>query len=314
MNKKILLLDKVHDNFPNMLKNLGFTIDFNNNIKTEEDLTKIIKPYFGIIVRSSPIITKKTIDIGDNLKFIARAGSGIENIDYEYSQTKNIKIIHSPEGNKDAVAEHTIGLIICLLKKICSSHQQIKNGKWEREINRGSEIMGKTIGIIGYGNIGSALSKKLENFNVNILAHDKYKKGFSSKYVKECSLDEIYNNADILSLHIPLTNETIYYANSDFFNNFKKPFFLINTSRGKIVNTKDLVSFIKQNKIIGAGLDVIEYEDYKFDNLSSQNNKNFSYLLNLPNVILTPHIGGITTESKEKHAIILYEKIKELLN
>lgn len=312
--RKLLLLDIVHENFPQMLNTIGFSTDIIQTFDEAKIISMLQKvDYDGIIVRNTKI-TKSIIDSASNLRFIARAGSGIENIDYDYAHKKNIAIIHSPEGNSDAVGEHALALTICLLKNIGKSWLECKNGKWDRESNRGYELGEKTIGIIGYGNTGSAFAKKLSGIDVQILAHDKYKSNFTNKIVKESSLEDIYKYADIVSFHLPLTQETINYGNSTFFKQFHKNIVLINTSRGKIVNTAHLVEAMKCGKITAAGLDVVEYEDYNFNMLKKENNEVMNYLLSSNKVIITPHIAGITQESRYKHAQILSRKIQDLYN
>lgn len=309
--KKILLLDIIHETLPAKFEEAGFVCDI-KKVECSNDLKKIAAGYIGIIVRNTPLITKDIIDSADSLKFIARAGSGLENIDCEYAIQKGITIINSPEGNRDAVGEHCVGLVISLLKKICYSFQEIKAGFWQREHNRGNELMGKTIGIIGYGNTGSAFAKKLSGFDVNILSYDKYKTNFGNEHVKEVTLEYLYNNAQIVSFHVPLTEETTYYANSDFFKKFAEPIILINTSRGKVVCLSDLVDAMKKNTVIAAGLDVIEYEKYNYEQLDDNSKENLQYLFTSNNVIITPHIAGITHEAKLRHAIVLFEKISEV--
>ena len=243
-----------------------------------------------------------------NLKFIARSGAGMENIDLNYCNQKNIVCFNSPEGNRDAVAEHALGMLLSLFNKIHIADNEIRNGKWNREKNRGIELSGKTIGIIGYGNTGSAFAERLKGFNVNILVFDKYKKKYGNSFVKERSMKKIFAEADVLSLHIPLTEETKYLVNDAFIKKFKKKLFLINTSRGPIVKTDDLVKNLKRGKILGACLDVIEYEEGSFEKM--EDGSAFEFLKKSENVILTPHIAGWTVESYRKLSQILADKIK----
>lgn len=307
--KKILLLDEVHVDFAKMLKSLNYEVDYVEEID-EKKLESIIGNYFGLVIRSKPKITKQILEKAKNLKFIARAGSGIENIDLIYAKEKEIAIINSPEGNSNAVGEHAIGLLISLLKKITSSHIDIAQGKWQREINRGNELAGSTVGIIGYGNTGSSFARKLLSLDVEILVYDKYKFGFGTEKIKECKLNEIKEKADIISFHVPLTDETINYANKEFFESLKNPIILINTSRGKVVNTKDLLQAIENQKVLSAGLDVLDNETYDFDKL--QENNLLEKLIQTDKTIITPHVAGITFEAKYKHALILFNKINEL--
>lgn len=261
---------------------------------------------------------KEFIDKAKNLIFIGRVGSGLDSIDVEYANAKGIACLNSPEGNRDAVGEHVIGMLLALLNKICIANNEVKNGRWNREENRGLEIKGKTIGIIGYGNMGSAFAQKLKGFESNVIAYDKYKTNFGNDFVSEVSLEKIFEETDILSLHVPLTDETTYMVNDNFINSFKSKIYLINSSRGKVVNTDDLVNNLKNGKVLGAALDVIEYEETSFEKLVAgswklEANPSFNYLKNVDNVILTPHIAGWTFESKIKLSMVLADKIKQLL-
>ena len=279
--------------------------------KSKEEISKIIHQYDGIVIRSRFKIDKSFIDIAKKLKFIARAGSGTENIDVEYATTKYISCLNAAEGNRQAVAEHALGMILVLINNINHSNQEVKKGKWNRESNRGTEISGKKIGIIGFGNTGNALANLLKGFDVTILAYDKYK----NEYYYKTDMETIYKEADFLSLHVPLTNETKYLVNDDFISKFNKPFYLINTSRGKCVDTKALVKSLESKKILGACLDVLEQEKTSFEKLTTKRNtKDLIYLLEAKNVILTPHIAGWTEESDVKIAEILSQKIINQLN
>jgi D-3-phosphoglycerate dehydrogenase / 2-oxoglutarate reductase len=225
-------------------------------------------------------------------------------------KSKGIHVVHSPEGNCDAVGEHALALSLCLLKHIVSSSMQVKNGIWNREENRGGELMGRTVGIIGYGNTGSAFARKLSGMGVKILAFDKYKTGFGTDTVEETDLPTLLKKAQIISFHVPLTNETHHYADEVFLNKCCKGVVLLNTSRGSVVNTEHLVEAMKVGKVAAAGLDVVEWETFDFNIASESENKNIQFLLDSPSVIITPHIAGITHEATLKHAQILVEKIK----
>ncbi len=310
--KRILLLDIVHPIFPALLEELGFAAEIWETEK-EKNLTTKIVGYCGIVVRNYPKITAELIDAGKNLRFIARSGSGLENIDYEYAKRLGIEVLHSPEGSRDAVGEHALGLAICLLKKIIYSSLEVKRGKWEREANCGNEIIGKTVGIIGYGNTGSSFAQKLRGLSVEVLAYDKYKTGFSCEYVTETTLENLQQRSDIISFHVPLTKETVHYADEEFFNKCKKQILLLNTSRGKVVSEKALCKSLKSGKVFAAGIDVVEGESWNFNFSQSNYSDEMRYLLSHPNVIITPHIAGITYEAKERHAYVLTEKIKLLL-
>ncbi len=302
---KILFIDTVHPLLKEQLEKMHYKCDTAYN-KNKSEIESIIHHYNGIIIRSKCRLDKKFINKAVNLKFIARAGSGLENIDVAYAESKNIKCYNAAEGNKQAVAEHALGMLLSLLNNLNKSDLEVKNGKWDREDNRGIEIAGKTIGIIGYGNNGSAFAEILKGFKVEILAYDKYLKTYPYK----TSMQIIYKHADILSLHIPLTKETTHLINNDFINKFQKDFYLINTARGKCVNTKDLVSALKNGKIKGACLDVLEYESLSFERMNKKLQKtDIKYLISSNKVILSPHIAGWTVESNVKIAKILYQKI-----
>ena len=303
----IIFVDSTHKYLIDELnkKNISCHFEFT---KSKQEVEKIIDKYDGIVIRSRFKLDKEFIDKASNLKFIARAGSGLENIDVNYANQKHIKCINAGEGNKQAVAEHALGMILNLTNKINTANNQLKKFNWFREENRGIELSGKTFGIIGYGNTGSAFANLLKNFNVNILAFDKYKKS----YQFQSTLEQIYKQSDFISLHIPLTNETDNYIDKDFISKMKKPFYLINTSRGKCVNTEDIVISLKSSKILGACLDVFEHEKNSFEEL--EKDENLDFLLQSKKTILTPHIAGWSNESYFKIAKVLSEKIlKELI-
>jgi len=306
---RIIIIDEVHNALINTLIEANYQLNYVPKIKADE-LKTIVADYNGIIVRSKVKISSELIDLAKNLKFIARVGAGLENIDTEYAKSKNIKVINSPEGNRDAVGEHALGMLLNIFNKINIANTQVKTGIWDREQNRGEELGGKTIGIIGYGNTGSAFAKKLSGFNVKILAYDKYKKDFSDNYVTETNLNNLLNKVDILSFHVPLTDETKQMFNADFIQKIKNNIYLINTSRGEVVDTKDLVAALKNKKIKAACLDVLEYEKLSFEDIyKNNNNAEFNYLINSEDVILTPHIAGWTHQSYYKISKIIAEKI-----
>ena len=305
---KIIHLDENHELLKNELEKLGFNNYF-DLISTKKEVEKKIWEYEGIILRSRIEIDKKFIDCCKNLKFIARVGSGLENIDTDYAKKKNIEIISASEGNANAVGEHALGMLLSLLNKIIKSNNEIKNNIWAREKNRGIELDGKTIGIIGYGNTGKSLAKKLSGFNVRILCNDIIEE-ISDKYANQVSISEIMKSCDIISLHTNLNDSSFQLINEEFINNCKKPFFLINTSRGECLKTSDLVDGIKTGKILGACLDVIENESKSFENLNT--NSDFEYLKKSEKVVLTPHVAGWSIESKLKLAQVVLEKIKDL--
>ena len=308
---KILHIDSNHPTLISTLKNNGYINDLDIS-SSKEEIIKIIKDYDGLILRSRFKIDKDFIDNASNLKFIARVGSGLENIDCNYAKSKNIEVISSPEGNSNAVGEHAMGLLLSLLNNINTSSNQVKEGLWFREKNRGFEIEGKTVAILGMGNTGKSFAKKISSFNCKVFFYDIDEK-IKSKYAKKSSLDFLYKNADIVSLHLPHTIKNTDLFNKEFIQKFDKPFWLINTSRGKIVNTLDLVDALNEKKILGAGLDVIDIESSSFNNIEKELNPYFNELINLKNVIITPHIAGWTFESNVKLSQIIIDKIKPLL-
>lgn len=309
---KILFLDTVHEILVQRLQANGWQCEYDYTSSYEEILQKI-SAYDGIVIRSRIPIDKRLLEKASRLKFIARSGSGLENIDVEYARGKNIHVISSPEGNRDAVAEHVLGMLLCLLNKICFNYEQIRKGQWNREAGRGIELKGKTFSIIGFGQMGSAVAERLQSFGCHILAYDKYKTQYAPPYVKETSLEEIFALTDILSIHLPLSKETHYYVNEKFIAQFKKPFYFINTARGSHVDTPALIRALDENKILGAALDVIEYESSSFDMRKQKEwPEDMRRLLTYPNVVLTPHVAGWTKESYLKLSLVLAEKIEHL--
>lgn len=306
---KILFIDSNHPVLHETLQKAGHTCDLNYTW-TKEEIEKNIHLYDGVVIRSKIKFTKEIIDKAKNIKFIARAGAGMENIDVAYAESKKIKCLHAPEGNKDAVAEHAIAMLLGLFNNICKADKEVRQGKWIREGNRGVELFGKTVGIIGYGNMGCAFAERLKGFGVNVLVYDKYLKNYGNDFIKETTLEDIFEKADIVSLHTPLTDETHYLINDSFINRFKKNIYIINTARGKSLNTSDLVKNIQSGKVLGACLDVLEYEAVSFENIDTSNiPEPLAYLFQSNKVILSPHIAGWTHESNERIAKILAEKI-----
>ena len=308
---KILHIDSNHPLLWEQLENAGFTneADFTS---TKEEVENKIENYHGIVIRSRFKIDKTFIDKAKNLQFIARVGAGLESIDCDYAESKNIKLIAAPEGNCNAVGEHALGIILSLFNRLNNADKEVKSGQWNRESNRGTELDGKTVGIIGYGNMGKSFAKKLRGFDVEVLCYD-ILPNVDDENAKQVSLQELQQKADVLSLHIPWTPETDKMVNSNFINQFAKPFWLINTARGKSVVTADLVVALQSGKILGAGLDVLEYEKLSFETLfEGDKPEAFEYLLQANNVLLTPHIAGWTIESKEKLAQVTVDKIISL--
>jgi len=309
---QILHLDSNHPLLTDELEKIGFKNHFDLE-SSKSEVEKKISNYFGIIIRSRISIDKVFLDNCEKLKFIARIGSGTENIDVEHAKSKNIHIISTPEGNSNAVGEHALGMLLSLTNNITSSNDEIKNRIWERESNRGFELKGKTIGLIGYGHTGKSFARKLIGLGVKIIYHD-LKNIEKDDDTVQVTLGEIKEHSDVISLHVSMTEESKGLINTDFINSCKKPFWLINTSRGNCIITKDLVEGLKSGKILGAGLDVLEYEKKSFEKLSISKNENLDYLVSSKNVIITPHIAGWTKESKIKLAEVAVKKIKKLIN
>ena len=306
---RILHLDSNHPLLIRQLHNLGFVND-EDYISSKEAIELKIAPYNGIVIRSRFTIDKTFIDAATNLKFIARVGAGLENIDVGYAQQKGIKLIAAPEGNRNAVAEHALGMLLSLFNKLNQADTEVKNGLWQREANRGVELDGKTVGIIGYGNTGKAFAKKLRGFELDVLCYD-ILEHIGDNNAQQVSLETLQLKSDVVSLHTPQTPQTLGMINTEFINAFAKPFWFLNTARGKSVVTKDLVAALKNGKILGAGLDVLEYEKASFEDMfTSTMPEAFQYLIKANNVILTPHVAGWTTESHIKLAQTIVDKIK----
>ena len=303
---KILLLDKNHPLITEQLSEKGFVLEEDFSSSYEQVLEKI-HLYEGVIIRSRIPLDAHFLEKAKNLKFIARVGAGMENIDIAKAQKLGIKLINSPEGNKDAVAEHVLGTLLVLMNRLFISSNEVKKGIWLREENRGEEILGKTFGIIGYGNMGKAVAKRLSGFGCKTIFYD-IKPNLSDEFATQVSLQELQENADILSLHTPLTEDTLYMIDEEFISKMKKNFYFINTARGKNLKTSALVNALKSGKIKGACLDVLEYEKTSFENLETKN-EDLEYLLNSEKAIITPHIAGWTHESKIKLAQVIVDKI-----
>ena len=307
---KILHLDSNHPLLINQLSDLGY-VNHEDFTSSKEDIETKIHDYNGIIIRNRFTLDKTFLDKATQLKFIGRVGAGLENIDCDYAKAKGIHLISAPEGNRNAVGEHTLGMLLSLFNKLNKADDEVRKGKWLREENRGIELDGKTVGIIGYGNMGKAFAKKLRGFEVEVVCYD-IKDDVGDENCKQVSLTEFQEKVEVVSLHTPETSLTLNMINTNFINQFKKPFWLLNTARGKSVVTKDLVEALKAKTILGAGLDVLEYEKSSFEDLFSTNKlpKAFRYLVESENVILSPHVAGWTKESKEKLAQTIVDKIK----
>ena len=313
---KVLHLDTNHPTLISGLNKLGFTCDEDYS-STKEEVEKKIHLYDGIIIRSRFKIDKQFIDNATNLKFIGRVGAGLESIDEDYAKEKNIHLIAAPEGNRNAVGEHALGMILALFNNLKKADNEIRHGKWLREDNRGIELEGKTVGIIGYGNMGKAFAKKLKGFDCDVIFYD-IKDDIADENARQVSLEELFKKTDVLSLHTPQTELTKKMVDHKFIDNFDKSFYLINTARGSAVVTKDLVEAIKKEKISGACLDVLEYEKASFENLFTEPEASsavempaaFQYLINSDKVLLSPHVAGWTVESKFKLADTIVRKVE----
>lgn len=303
---KILLLDKNHPLITEQLLAQNFILEEDFTSSYDEVCDKIEK-YDGIIIRSRIPLDKNFLEKGKNLKFIARVGAGMENIDIPVAEKLGIQLINSPEGNRDSVAEHVVGMLLVIMNRLFIASQEVKNGIWKREENRGDELLGKTVGLIGYGNMGKATAKRLSGFGCKVIFHD-ILPDLSDEYAVQVSLDELKQSVEIVSLHIPLTAETHYLIDETFIAEMKKEFYFVNTARGKNVETKSLVQALKSGKVKGACLDVLEYEKSSFENIESEN-EDLKYLLESEKAIVTPHIAGWTHQSKEKLAQFIVDKI-----
>ena len=310
---KILLLDSNHPLITEQLLAKGFILEEDFTSSYDEVLQKI-NQYDGIIIRSRIPLDKNFLENAQNLKFIARVGAGMENIDLEVAKNLGISLINSPEGNRDAVAEHVVAMLLILMNRLFIASEEVKNGIWKREENRGDELLGKTFGIIGYGNMGKATAKRLSGFGVEVIFYD-ILPNLEDEFAKQVSLEELQERADILSLHIPLDASTEYLVDENFISKMKKNFYLVNTARGKNVKTSALVDALKSGKVKAAALDVLEYEKSSFENLdtstslSTRNKEDLQFLLESNQVIVTPHIAGWTHQSKEKLAQFIVDKI-----
>lgn len=303
---KILLLDSNHPLITEQLTERGFLLDEDFS-STYDGVLQKIHLYDGIIIRSRIPLDKNFLSKASHLKFIARVGAGMENIDQEVAANLGITLINSPEGNRDSVAEHVVGMLLILMNRLFIASNEVKNGVWKREENRGDELLGKTIGIIGYGNMGKATAKRFSGFGVKVIFHD-ILPGLGDGFATQVSLETLQKEADIISLHLPLDKSTINLVDEDFIAKMSKNFYFINTARGKNVNTTALVKAIQQGKVLGAALDVLEYEKSSFENLEAEND-DLDFLLQSEKVIVTPHIAGWTHQSKEKLAQFIVDKI-----
>ena len=311
MNKKVAFIDEVHPVLQERLEAAGIQcVDLTKS--SIELIDKQISSYQGLVIRSRFQLDKEFLDRAKKLEFIARSGAGMENIDIEYCKNRSIELFNAPEGNRNAVGEHALGMLLSLFNNLNKGDSEIRNGIWNREGNRGIELDGKTVGIIGFGNNGQAFAKKLRGFDINLIVYDKYKSNFGDEFIQEVEMDYIFEKSDVISFHIPQNEETLFLVDSEYLSKFKKEIYLINLARGSIVNTKSLIEFLDKGAVKGACLDVLEFEKTSFENIYLDKDNlpiEFSQLLKSNKVILSPHVGGWTTESYFKLSDVLADKI-----
>ena len=306
---RVIIVDDVHPILINGLKEANCRVDYLPNAN-ENEICSVIQHYDGIVVRSKLKLDEKILSKAIKLKWIARAGSGMDNVDVEYALKNNIHCVNAAEANTDAVGEHTVGMLLSLMHKLAQANVQVRNGIWDREGNRGIEISNKTIGIIGFGHTGKSVARKLSGFGCKLLVYDKYLEDYGNEYAEQSEMIQIFEECDIITFHVPLTNETKWMVDDIYLNRFKKSIYLLNLSRGKVIRTKDLVACMESGKVLGAALDVLENE--KIGNLTDDEKEWFEYLIHSKRTLLTPHVGGWSKESYQKISEVLLLKIKEL--
>jgi D-3-phosphoglycerate dehydrogenase / 2-oxoglutarate reductase len=306
--KKVLFIDSVHSILAERLTAAGYACEHDLQ-SSREDLMHRMHPYSGLVLRSRIPIDDAFMQSAPQLKWIARSGSGLENIDLPSAHARGIQVIHSAEGNRDAVGEHVIGLTLNLINKMCQANESVKNGHWLREAHRGRELKHMTFGIIGYGIMGSSVAEKLSGFGCQVIAYDKYKTGFGNARVQEVDLAHLFQEADVVSLHLPQSSETFHYADANFFASFSKPIYFLNTARGKNVHSAALLYALQQHHVVAAGLDVLEFEKASLESLDVDDAATLQELMKLPNVLFTPHVAGWTEESYFKLSEVLAHKI-----
>ncbi|MEY4595465.1 MAG: hypothetical protein RIQ47_1875 [Bacteroidota bacterium] len=312
---RVLFVDTIHPYLWDALTADGHECIDVTSLSKHQVMDQLIGVH-GVVIRSRFLLDKEFLDKAVDLRFIARSGAGMENIDVAYATTKGIHCLNSPEGNRDAVAEHALGMLLLLFNNLSRADREVRDGSWNRESNRGVELSGKTVGIIGYGNMGASFAKRLTGFNCEVLAYDPYLEKLPNTFAKKVELKELYSKADVVSLHIPLTKETEYFVDLEFLQSFEKSIWLINTSRGKCLRIADLVSAMKAGKVYGACLDVLEFEDLSFEKFDIRNSafsesEDWAFLIKSDKVVFSPHIAGWTKESHLKLSSVLYEKIKQ---